>query len=116
MLAPPKYFLPSDLVTSVHYRPNPHFLSRRSLATYDDVMTYFNHSMLKSHHTPSTRLSDIMQRKLITASPDDTLADLHARGVFQKVSGLPVTREDGTLVGVISRKDMEKPGQTVRVS
>jgi len=85
----------------------------RSLATYDDVMTYFNRNMLKSTTTPSTRLSDIMQTSLRTCLPDESLDELQARDAFGNVSGLPVVRADGSLVGIISKGDLNKPGTHV---
>lgn len=83
----------------------------RSLATYDDVMTYFTNNMISKSYTPSTCLADIMQRNVVVARPTDKLNEL--RGAFVKYTGLPVVRSDGGLLGVISRKDLEKPGEYV---
>ena len=83
-----------------------------SLATFDDLQTYYANNMIKKSHKPSTRLSDIMQRNVVAAHPDDKIADL--RGAFEKYTGLPVVRSsDHALVGVVSRKDLNKPGTLV---
>ena len=67
--------------------------------------------MISKSHTPSTILRDIMQENVVVARPTDRLSEL--RGAFVKYTGLPVVRSDGGLVGVISRKDLEKPGDFV---
>ncbi len=83
-----------------------------SLATYDDVQTFFVRNLISKQHKPSTRISDIMQRNVVAASPDDKIADL--RAAFEKFTGLPVVRpSDHGLVGVITRKDLNKPGTLV---
>lgn len=83
-----------------------------SLATYDDIQTYFTNNMIKKSHKPSTRISDIMQRNVVAANPDDKISDL--RAAFDKFTGLPVVRpSDHGLVGVISRKDLNKAGTLV---
>jgi hypothetical protein len=88
-----------------------------SLASYDDVLSYFSRNMLTKDHAPSTRLSDIMQTRLITCRPNDSLADLKARNAFATITGMPVVREeDGVLIGVISKSDLSKPGNLVSVS
>jgi CBS domain-containing protein len=82
------------------------------LATYDDIQTYFTNNMIKKSHKPSTRISDIMQRNVVAANPDDKISDL--RAAFEKFTGLPVVRpSDHGLVGVISRKDLHKAGTLV---
>ena len=42
----------------------------------------------------------------VTVSPDATLAELDRLCGYFKVSGLPVVDEDGTLVGIITNRDM----------
>lgn len=42
----------------------------------------------------------------VTCSPDDTLADVDALCAKFRVSGLPVVAPDGTLVGLITNRDM----------
>jgi CBS domain-containing protein len=51
--------------------------------------------------------------KLITCGPEDSLEELRATGVFNRISGLPVVRNDGVLLGIISHKDLNKPGTRV---
>lgn len=55
----------------------------------------------------------IKPEKLITCGPEDYLDSLRDTGVFDRVSGLPVVRPDGVLLGVISRSDLAKPGSQV---
>ncbi len=42
----------------------------------------------------------------ITCSPDDTLADADALCARYRISGVPVTDDDGRLVGIITNRDM----------
>lgn len=84
-----------------------------SLASYDDVLTYFSRNMINKSHSPTARLSDIMQTHLITCKPEDRLDDLKARNVFSEISGLPVIRDDGVLVGVLAKSDLSKSGTFV---
>jgi IMP dehydrogenase len=42
----------------------------------------------------------------VTCSPDDTLAEVDARCARYRISGLPVTDAAGTLVGIITNRDM----------
>src|SRR3954454_5455834 len=42
----------------------------------------------------------------VTCSPDDTLAEVDALCSRFRISGLPVTDEDGRLVGIITNRDM----------
>jgi len=42
----------------------------------------------------------------VTCSPDDTLAEVDALCARFRVSGLPVTAPDGSLVGIITNRDM----------
>lgn len=50
---------------------------------------------------------------LITCGPEDYIGSLKETGVFDRVSGLPVVRPDGVLLGVLSRSDLNKPGARV---
>jgi CBS domain-containing protein len=82
------------------------------LATIDEVGTYFTNEMIKKSHKPSTRISDIMQRNVVAANPADKIDEL--RPAFEKFTSLPVVRtSDHGLVGVISRKDLNKSGSVV---
>jgi IMP dehydrogenase len=42
----------------------------------------------------------------VTCSPDDTLAEIDALCARFRISGLPVTDREGTLVGIITNRDM----------
>ncbi|HWE88438.1 MAG TPA: IMP dehydrogenase [Pseudonocardiaceae bacterium] len=42
----------------------------------------------------------------VTCSPDDSLAEVDALCARYRISGLPVTEADGTLVGIITNRDM----------
>ncbi|WP_277675483.1 IMP dehydrogenase [Saccharopolyspora rectivirgula] len=42
----------------------------------------------------------------VTCSPDDTLAEVDALCARYRISGVPVTAPDGTLVGIITNRDM----------
>ena len=51
--------------------------------------------------------NDVMTRSLISAGPDQPLAEVEAKLIERRISGLPVV-EDGRLVGVISRSDIAR--------
>lgn len=52
----------------------------------------------------------------ITCSPDDTIADVDALCGRYRISGAPVTSPDGTLVGIVTNRDMRWiTDQSVRV-
>jgi len=53
-------------------------------------------------------VSDVMSPRPITVGPDATLLDALVLMRGQKVSGLPVVEEDGTLVGVLSQRDVAR--------
>src|ERR671922_347059 len=42
----------------------------------------------------------------VTCSPDDTLSEVDALCARYRISGVPVTDPDGTLVGIITNRDM----------
>ncbi|GAB2914951.1 IMP dehydrogenase [Nonomuraea fastidiosa] len=42
----------------------------------------------------------------VTCSPDDTLADVERLCATYRISGVPVTDESGTLVGIVTNRDM----------
>jgi CBS-domain-containing membrane protein len=54
-----------------------------------------------------------MSTDMTVATPDTTVDDL--RKMFNTITGLPVVESSATrkLVGVVSKKDLEKPGATV---
>ncbi len=51
-------------------------------------------------------VKDVMTTKIKTVRPDSALRDVATMLGFYHISGLPVVTEDGTLVGVISEKDV----------
>ncbi|MFQ5948012.1 MAG: CBS domain-containing protein [Acidimicrobiia bacterium] len=51
------------------------------------------------------RVRDLMTTDVITVSPDASLKEAARRMVDGRVSGLPVTNEDGGLVGIITEGD-----------
>ena len=53
-------------------------------------------------------LRDVMSRQPVTVGPDATLLDALVLMRGQKVSGLPVVDEGGTLVGVLSQRDVAR--------
>ena len=113
-----------------------------SLASYEDVGEFFQNSLFKDTASPGTKLSDVMSTSLTLATPGMSLGD--ARKIFEEVrqfvgtwyavcqeqplvlplttyqisqvSGVPVVVSDGdrTLVGVLSKKDLSKPGKTIQ--
>ena len=52
---------------------------------------------------------DIMSKKIIAMNPKTTIKKAIDILIDNKISGAPVCREDGTLVGVISEKDLMVP-------
>ena len=49
---------------------------------------------------------DIMTKDVVTASPDMIIEDAATLLVRNKIKRLPVTNDDGYLVGIVSRKDI----------
>jgi len=53
----------------------------------------------------------------ITISPDATRADLQAMGEYHNISGIPVVKDDGTLIGIVTNRDVrfsEDPNALVK--
>jgi CBS domain-containing protein len=50
--------------------------------------------------------NDVMQKKVVTASPHMTLHELSALLIDHEITGAPVVNAAGLLVGVISQTDM----------
>lgn len=80
-----------------------------SLASYEDLGDYFKNQFFKADTTKL--IASVMSTNLITTTPDATLDSVAIK--FERVSGLPVLDTEGRLVGVISKKDLDKPGRTV---
>ena len=49
---------------------------------------------------------DIMTKKVLTVSPETSIADLSKTLENRKIGGLPVVDKDGRLVGVITQSDL----------
>ncbi len=53
-------------------------------------------------------IEEVMKTELVTVRPDTPLRDAVRLLIEHHISGLPVTLDDGTLVGVLSEKDVLK--------
>jgi len=84
-----------------------------SLASYEDVGEFFQNSLFKDSASPGNSLKDIMSKELTYVYPDTKIEDLGQ--IFSKVTGVPVVKSESdlTLVGVLSKKDLSKPGKVV---
>ncbi|MEN8162055.1 MAG: CBS domain-containing protein [Myxococcota bacterium] len=51
-------------------------------------------------------VSDVMQTKVLTVSPDTALPDLERKLLGSRVGALPVVDRDGRLAGIVSRSDV----------
>lgn len=58
------------------------------------------------------QLKDVMSTDITSVTPDMKLEELVP--LFQEHTGLPVLDREKRLVGVISRRDMERGGETVQ--
>lgn len=84
-----------------------------SLASYEDVGEFFQNNLFKQGASPVSSLADVMTKSVTTTTPDDSIESV--KNLFGRISGVPVVRSksDATLVGVLSRKDLEKSGSKV---
>lgn len=83
-----------------------------SLASYEDVGQYFEDNLFKEDASPGASLSDIMSKDITTTTPETSIDEL--KELFETVTGLPVVDATGKLVGVVSKKDLGRPGFTVK--
>ncbi|PSC68621.1 inosine-5 -monophosphate dehydrogenase [Micractinium conductrix] len=99
--------------TDVHLGGELHEVVQ-SAAASDDILNFFvqQHNEAGNHRTKSKRLGDIMQKQLVTASPEEPLAEVEAR--LKGIEGAPVVDAAGKLVGVLSKKDYKKGGTLVK--
>jgi len=58
--------------------------------------------------TLKKRVHQIMSRKPVTIGPTETVAAAAEKMLAQRVSCLPVVRDDGTLLGIITIRDLVK--------
>lgn len=83
----------------------------QSLASQDEILLYYNHQ----HQPKKTRLHDVMQVNLVLCQPETSLAEVAALlDGPPTIEGLPVVDADKKLMGVISRKDLAKPGSVAQ--
>jgi len=54
----------------------------------------------------ASRVSDVMQKKVLTVAPDTALPDLERRLLRARVGALPVVGADDRLAGIVSRSDV----------
>ena len=52
------------------------------------------------------RARDVMERQIITISPETRILDVHRLFVEEEIHGAPVVSEDGVVVGVLSSLDL----------
>lgn len=90
------------------------FFGFRSLATYDDILAYFNSKSLKKTVKPKTKLSDIMHKRVFTCQPMDNIDELKGSVAMKKVNALPVLNHENVLVGVVSKADLNLDGSEVQ--
>jgi len=77
-----------------------------SILNFEDVMAHYEPMMFKENAQPSTLLSDIMSTTVKTARPTEKVSDV--KGYFDEISGVPVVNDELKVVGVVSKKDLEK--------
>lgn len=53
-----------------------------------------------------THASDLMQRDVITVTPETRILDIHRLFVEEEIHGAPVVGEDGSVQGVVSTLDL----------
>lgn len=85
-----------------------------SLASYEDVGEFFQNNLFKKGASPVSSLADVMTTSVTTTNADASVDSV--KNLFGRISGVPVVRSatDPTLVGVLSRKDLEKSGSKVK--
>jgi len=54
----------------------------------------------------NTKVSDLMARKLVTASPRDTVADARKLMSSERIHAVPIVDGDGLLDGIVSTADL----------
>jgi CBS domain-containing protein len=54
------------------------------------------------------KVKDLMKKKVVTVSPEDTVIEAIVRGVEQGIGGFPVVNEQGQLVGIITETQIAR--------
>ncbi|WNF36897.1 CBS domain-containing protein [Bacillaceae bacterium IKA-2] len=65
-----------------------------------------NKFMDELKRTMSERVGDLMNKKVVTVMPDDTIEHTATLMMEKKIKRLPVVDKQGILVGIISRRDI----------
>ncbi|QDZ19329.1 CBS domain-containing protein [Chloropicon primus] len=89
--------------------PSGEWPANWSLASYEDVGEYYAGQVLKEQE--QNNVSGVMTTNILTAEPTSSVESV--RKLFDHVSGVPVVDSEGTCVGIISKKDLDKKGSTV---
>ena len=55
---------------------------------------------------PSTRVEEVMTRKLITAKPDEPLISVFCKMIKNNIRHVPVVDEEGRPLGIVSMRDI----------
>jgi CBS domain-containing protein len=70
--------------------------------------------LLESPASPGAPLSDLWTAEVIAVRPDDSLPDVIELFLEHQVRRFPVIDDDGTLIGVVSRRDVIRMIRDVR--
>ena len=54
------------------------------------------------------KVKDLMRKKVITVSPEDTVIDAIVRGVEKGIGGFPVVNSEGHLVGIVTETQIAR--------
>ncbi|WIA32713.1 hypothetical protein OEZ86_005899 [Tetradesmus obliquus] len=82
------------------------------MPSLEDVSEYFQKNVLKNQAQEGSRLEEVMSRQIICVTEGIALEQLS--NTFKKVSGVCVVDDEKRLIGVVSRKDLDREGTTVR--
>ncbi len=85
-----------------------------SLASYEDVGEFFQNNLFKQGASPASSLAEVMSKSVTTTNPEASIDSV--KSLFDRISGVPVVKSttDPTLVGVLSKKDLNKSGSKVK--
>ena len=75
--------------------------------TFDDVLLLPAHSAVLPAEADTVKRSEAgMITDPVTCGPDATVADVEALCARYRISGLPVTDDDGVLLGIVTNRDI----------